>query len=296
MSPASPFVHLRAHSEFSVVDGILRVDDYVKAAAKDGQVAAAISDLANLFGAVKFYKEARKKGVKPLIGADCWLEPEGTQLPGAQAVAPARILLLVQNGQGYLNLCELLSRAWVVNVIRNQACLKREWLAELGDGLICLSGFAAGPLAGSNAEAQARLLAEAFPGRFYIELQRVEGQRNEALVRQQAQLAASLGLPVVATHPMQFLAADEFDAHEARVCVADGDTLDNPRRVKRFSPDQGFKTQAEMAARFADIPSAIANTVAIAERCSLALVLGKPQLPDFPTPILPSGERMPLAD
>lgn len=299
MSPASAFVHLRAHTEFSVVDGILRVDDYVKAAAKDGQVAAAITDLANLFGAVKFYKEARKKGVKPLIGADCWLEPEGTAMPGAPAVAPARILLLVQNAQGYLNLCELLSRAWVGNVIRNQACLKRDWLAELGDGLICLSGFAAGPLVGAQAEAQARLLAAAFPGRFYVELQRVEGaqgQRNEALVRQQAQLAAQLGLPVVATHPMQFLAADEFDAHEARVCVADGDTLDNPRRVKRFSPDQGFKTQAEMAARFADIPSAVANTVAIAERCSLALVLGKPRLPDFPTPILPTGERMPMAD
>lgn len=293
---APPFVHLRAHTEFSVVDGILRVDDYVKAAAKDGQVAAAVGDLANLFGAVKFYKAARKKGVKPLIGADCWLEPEGAALPGAQQAAPARVLLLVQNTRGYLNLCELLSRAWVTNVIRNQACLKREWLAELGEGLICLSGFVHGPLAGANAEVQARMLAEAFPGRFYIELQRVEGLRQEPQLRAQVELAARLGLPVVATHPIQFMGADEFEAHEARVCVADGDTLDNPRRQRRFTPDQGFKTQAEMARRFADIPSAIANTVAIAERCSLELVLGKPQLPDFPTPFLADGTRMPMAD
>ncbi|MFO1251948.1 MAG: PHP domain-containing protein, partial [Inhella sp.] len=141
------FCHLRAHTEFAVVDGTLRIDDAVKAAAKDNQPAMAITDLANLFGAVKFYKAARKKGVKPILGADCWLEPEGAQLPGTPPQAPARVLLLVQNSQGYLNLCELLSRAWVGNVIRNQACLKREWLAELNGGLICLSGFASGPLA-----------------------------------------------------------------------------------------------------------------------------------------------------
>jgi DNA polymerase-3 subunit alpha len=302
MTPTSaPFVHLRQHSEFAVVDGILRIDDVVKAAAKDGQVAMAISDLANLFGAVKFYKAARKKGIKPLIGADCWLEAEGPLVPGAPPQAPSRILLLVQNSQGYLNLCELISRAWLQNVVRNQACLKREWLVELGEGLICLSGFAAGPLGGAlhdlaRAEVQAQLLADAFPGRFYIELQRVEGQRNERLVRCHAELASRLGLPVVATHPMQFLTPEEFDAHEARVCVAEGETLDNPKRVKRFTPDHCFKTQAEMAARFADIPTALANTLAIAERCSLQLVLGKPQLPDFPTPLLPSGEPMPMAD
>ncbi len=295
----SPFVHLRCHSEYAVVDGTLRVDDLVKAAAKDGQPALAVTDLANLFGAVKFYKAARKKGVKPILGADCWLEAEGPAIPGAPPQPPSRVLLLVLDSRGYLNLCELLSRAWLGNVIRNQACLKREWLAELGEGLICLSGFAAGPLQGDKAEATARWFAQVFPGRFYIELQRVQGlpgPRQESLLRQHAQLAAQLGLPVVATHPMQFLAADEFDAHEARVCVAEGETLDNPRRVKRFSPDQCFKSQAEMAERFADIPSALANTVAIAERCSLELVLGKPQLPDFPTPLLADGSPMPMAD
>ena len=212
---AQPFCHLRLHSEFAVVDGILRVDEVVKAGAKDGQVAMAIADLGNLFGAVKFYKAARKKGVKPLIGADCWLEPDGAQLPGTQQPPPARILLLVQNAQGYLNLCELISRAWLTNVVRNQACLKREWLTELNEGLICLSGFATGPMAmaledAAKAALAAQALAQAFEGRFYVELQRVEGARHERLVRASCQLAAALGLPVVATHPVQFLTPEEL--------------------------------------------------------------------------------------
>ncbi|HEY1130079.1 MAG TPA: PHP domain-containing protein, partial [Roseateles sp.] len=135
-----PFVHLRMHTEFSVVDGTLRTDDAADAAAKDGQVAAAITDLANLFGGIKFYSAARKKGVQPILGADCWLESDATDKP------PTRLLLLVQDKQGYLNLSELLSRAWIQNVQRNQACLKLEWLQELGGGLICLSGAQHGGL------------------------------------------------------------------------------------------------------------------------------------------------------
>ncbi|MBP8144301.1 MAG: DNA polymerase III subunit alpha [Inhella sp.] len=299
MSPDTPFVHLRAHTEYAVVDGTLRVDDLVKAAAKDAQVALAVTDLGNLFGAVKFYKAARKKGVQPILGADCWLEPEGAgaALPGSGQGAAPRLLLLVQNTRGYLNLCELLSRAWLGNVIRNQACLKREWLAELGEGLICLSGFAQGPLAAAaagQARETAQQLAAAFPGRFYVELQRVQGLRHEGLLREHLLLASELGLPVVATHPMQFLDSEEFEAHEARVCVAEGETLDNPKRVKRFTPDQCFKTQAQMQALFADLPSALANSAAIAHRCSLELVLGKPRLPDFPTPARPDGTAMPM--
>jgi DNA polymerase-3 subunit alpha len=299
MSPDTPFVHLRAHTEYAVVDGTLRVDDLVKAAAKDAQVALAVTDLGNLFGAVKFYKAARKKGVQPILGADCWLEPEGAgaALPGSGQGAAPRLLLLVQNTRGYLNLCELLSRAWLGNVIRNQACLKREWLAELGEGLICLSGFAQGPLAAAaagQARETAQQLAAAFPGRFYVELQRVQGLRHEGLLREHLLLASELGLPVVATHPMQFLDSEEFEAHEARVCVAEGETLDNPKRVKRFTPDQCFKTQAQMQALFADLPSALANSAAIARRCSLELVLGKPRLPDFPTPARPDGTAMPM--
>jgi DNA polymerase-3 subunit alpha len=286
------FVHLRTHTEFSVVDGTLRIDDAASAAAKDGQIACAITDLANLFGGIKFYSGMRKKGVKPILGADCWLEPEGSDKN------PSRFLLLVQNKQGYLNLCELLSRAWIQNVQRNQACMKWEWLNELNEGLICLSGaqfggLGAALLAGDKPRALdwAGRFKQIFPQRFYIELQRAGLAGQEALVQASVPFAAELGLPVVATHPVQFLGTEDFEAHEARVCVAEGETLTNPKRIKRFLPGQFFRSQAEMEALFADIPSAIANTVEIARRCSLSLVLGKPQLPEFPTPLV-DGVKM----
>ena len=300
------FVHLRTHTEFSVVDGTLRVDDAVKAAASDGQPAMAITDLANLFGGVKFYSAARKKGVQPILGADIWLEPDVAG-PASEPRAASRLLLLAQSKTGYLNLCELLSRAWVTNVQRNQAWVTWSNLEELAEGLIALSGA---PLGGAGqggaialaaaqgdmerAEALARRLAGTFPNRFYLELQRAGLPGQEAWVRAAVPLAARLGLPVVATHPIQFLEPDEFEAHEARVCIAEGETLANPRRVKRFTRDQHFKTAAQMAELFADIPSAIANTLEIARRCNLTLVLGKPQLPNFPTPDLEDGTKMPM--
>ena len=293
-----PFVHLRTHTEFSVVDGTLRVDDAAAAAAADGQVALGITDLANLFGGVKFYKACRGKGVKPILGADLWVEPID---PAAGDKAASRLLVLVQSRQGYLNLSELLARAWTRNVQRAQAWVTWEWLAELGEGMIALSGAEHGAvgsalLAGDRARARqaAERLSGLFPGRFYLELQRAGLAQHEALVRATVPLAAELGLPVVATHPVQFLAPEDFEAHEARVCIAEGETLANPRRVKRFGREQYFKTQAQMEALFADIPSAVANTVAIAQRCNLTLVLGKPRLPDFPTPIQADGTPMPI--
>ena len=288
------FVHLRIHTEYSVVDGTLRVDDAAAAARADSQPALAITDLSNLFGAVKFYKACRSLGVKPLIGADIFLEPDQAN-PGSTPQA-TRLLLLVQNRQGYLNLCELLARGWVLNAQRAQAWIKWDWLAELGGGLIALSGADLGAvgqalLAGDaeRARALAQRLAALFPGRFYIELQRAGLPQHEPHVRAAVPLAAALGLPVVATHPIEFLAPDDFDAHEARVCVAEGETLANPKRVKRFSREQSFQTQAQMAALFADVPSALANTLAIARRCNLTLVMGKNHLPDFPTPLVTDG-------
>ncbi|HEV8689110.1 MAG TPA: PHP domain-containing protein, partial [Ideonella sp.] len=231
-----PFVHLRTHTEFSVVDGTLRIDDAAAAAAADGQVALGITDLANLFGAVKFYKACRSKGVKPLLGADLWLEPaQGSagplpssldplggpdaqrqvwgRLEGGSDKAASRLLVLVQSPEGYLNLCELLARAWTRNVQRAQAWVTWEWLAELGGGLIALSGAEHGAvgsalLTGDTARARqlAERLAGLFPGRFYLELQRAGLPQQEALVRATVPLAAELKLPVVATHPVQFLA------------------------------------------------------------------------------------------
>ena len=294
------FVHLRTHTEFSVVDGILRIPAVAEAARADGQPALAITDLSNLFGAVKFYQACRGLGVKPLIGVDVWIEPLAAA--GGGDKNPSRLLLLAQDHGGYLHLCELLARGWVSNAQRAQAWIKWDWLGELGGGLIALSGADNGAvgtalLAGDSARARAvaTRLADVFPRRFYIELQRAGLPTNEAHVRTAVPLAASLGLPVVATHPVQFQTPDDFDAHEARVCVADGELLANPKRAKRFTREQHFKTQAQMQALWADVPSALGNTVQIAQRCNLSLVLDKPQLPHFPTPVV-NGVRLPIDD
>ncbi|MDO5623250.1 MAG: DNA polymerase III subunit alpha [Pseudomonadota bacterium] len=280
------FVHLRLHTEFSVIDGTTRVGDVVKAAAADGQPALAITDLSNLFGALKFYKAARGKGVKPVIGAEVML-----QGGDADSGTPARVLLLVQNHQGYLNLSELLARAWTEGQHKGQALVRWDWLLELSEGLILLSGAQAGPVGqalvqgnATQARERALKLAELFPHRFYLELQRAGRPDDEAHVVAAVQLAARLKLPVVATHPIQFATPDDFEAHEARVCIAEGEMLGNPRRVRRFTPEQYFKSSAQMRQLFADVPSALANTVEIARRCNLTLTLGKPQLPDFPVP------------
>jgi len=287
------FVHLRLHTEFSVVDGTNRIDDVVAAAAADGQPALAVSDLNNLFGAIKFYKSARGKGVKPLIGADVVFEGVGKDVQ-----AGSRLLLLVQNRQGYLNLSELLARAYTRNVGRGHPVVKWAWLEELSGGLIALSGAQSGALGqalvqgdAGRAHEVALQLAVCFPHRLYIELQRAGRPDDERHVEAAVQLAARMGLPVVATHPVQFTAADDYEAHEARVCIADGEVLGNARRVRRFTREQYFKSSAQMQALFADIPSALANAVEIAKRCNLTLVLGKPQLPDFPTPLV-NGQQM----
>ena len=289
------FVHLRLHTEFSVVDGTNRIDEVVAAAAADQQPALAISDLSNLFGTVKFYKAARGKGVKPLIAADVWV-----QVPGKDATAPpARLLLLVQNHHGYLNLSELITRAWTRGVVRDQAIISLEWLRELNEGLIALSGAQRGAVGqalvqGDDARAVACALhlAGIFPHRFYIELQRAEQADDARHVPAAVQLAARLKLPVVATHPVQFLTYDDYEAHEARVCISEGEILGNARRVRKFTREQYFKSSGQMEALFADIPSALGNTLEIAKRCNLTLELGKPMLPDYPTPEV-DGVRMP---
>ncbi len=283
---APQFIHLRLHSEYSIADGLVRIDDLVKAAAADSQPALAVTDLANLFGMVKFYKAARGKGVQPIVGCDVWITNDDDR------DKPSRLLLLVKNRDGYLQLCELLARAWLSNQHRGRAEIRIDWLEALAPGgLIALSGFTLGDIGaalenGNEALAEkcARRWAKVFPGHFYIEVQRNGNPKLENLLRQSTQLAASIGLPVVATHPVQFLNKEEFTAHEARVCIADGEILANGRRVRRFTQEQYFKTQAEMAELFADLPAALQNSVLIAQRCNLKLVLGKPQLPDFPTP------------
>lgn len=282
--PTIPFVHLRVHSEFSVVDGIVRINDLVSQIKSLEQPAVALTDLVNVFGLIKFYNVARSKGIKPIAGCDVWLTNE------SEVHKPYRILLLVANEQGYRSLCELITRAWLENTQHGKAAVKREWVMQ-AHGLIVLSGGRHGDvgqalLAGqSDVAAQlAQQWMQALPGRYYLELQRTGNQADWSYSDSALALAQQLSLPVVATHPVQFVRPEEFRAHEARVCISDGEILTNPKRERRFTEDQYLKSTAEMTALFSDVPSAIQNTVAIAQRCNLTLTLGQPKLPDFPTP------------
>jgi len=284
------FIHLRLHSEYSISDGMLRVDEAIAAAAADNMPALALTDLNNVFGLIKFYTSARKAGVKPVVGCDVLISND------ADRDRPHRLLLLCQSREGYLLLCQLLSRGYLENQNRGHAELRREWFHAGTQGLIALSGAHLGDVgsmlvSGNLAQARkhASEWAALFNNRYYLEIQRGGFPEDAPHVQGAVQLAAELGLPVVATHPVQFLQAADFKAHEARVCISEGYVLNDKRRPKHFTPQQYFKTQAEMAELFADLPEALENSVEIARRCNLGLSLGKPQLPDFPTP---NGESL----
>jgi DNA polymerase-3 subunit alpha len=285
VAPPTPFVHLRLHTEFSITDGIVRVEEAIACAAGDGMVALAITDLNNLFGLIRFYSSARSKGIKPIAGCDVWIAPEEERQPAF------RVLLLARDHQGYLALCRLLSRAWRSGQERGVAYIQRAWLEEDTTGLIVLSGAEQGDVgqalaAGNLKEAtqRARRWVRAFGDAYYLELQRTGSPGQEHLVDMTIHLGAELDIPLVATHPVQFTRPDDFKAHEARVCIGGGYLLADARRPKNFTREQYFKSQKEMQALFSDVPEALLNALEIAKRCNLELSLGKPRLPDFPTP------------
>lgn len=282
------YIPLRLHTEFSITDGTVRIKDVVKKAAAMGIPALGISDLMNTFGLVKFYKACRGAGIKPVMAADVWVEnPEA-------ADKPFRAVLIAQNDEGYRRLSELLTAAYV-GEDRNpdHAELRQAWLAE-GDntGLICLSGAHYGEVGAhlinghpEAAKEAAQKYAAWFPNAFYLELQRLpERPQWEVSVAGSVEIAGELDLPLVATHPVQFLNGEDFQAHEARVCIAGGWVLADKKRPHDFSPSQFFVAPEMMAERFADLPEALENTVEIAKRCNLTLTLGKNFLPLFPTP------------
>jgi DNA polymerase-3 subunit alpha len=291
------FVHLRMHSEFSLSDGIIRIDDAIARAVTQDMGALALTDISNLFGMIKFYTAARAAGIKPLIGCDVWIN---TAQPAHahERPLPCRLLLLVKNNAGYLRLCELLSSAYLQRKNQGRAEILRTDL-EAGDnaGLIALSAFQDGDVSQAlrddrpdNAQTRARYWSALFPDSFYLEIQRTRTPTDEAyslqeqLLASTAQLAHCSNLPLVATHPIQFLDPEDFEAHEARVCIAQGQVLDDATRPRLFSPEQYFKSPDEMVAQFNDLPGAVENTVEIARRCNITLRLGEPQLPVFPTP------------
>src|SRR6267143_1985081 len=280
------FIHLRLHSEYSIVDGIARLDGAVATAKADSMPALALTDLSNVFGMVKFYQAARSQGLKPIMGCDVWISND------ADRDKPFRVLLLCASSAGYLRLCDWLTRGYRNNQHRGRAEIHKKWLSEIDtEGLIALSGAHLGDighalLADNPQQAQklAQQWAQLFPQRFYIELQRAGHAHADHYVKRAVRLASGLKLPVVATHPVQFLKREDFVAHEARVCIAEGYVLSDQRRPRHFTEEQYFKTQAEMTELFADLPQALDNSVEIARRCNFPLDLGKSRLPLFPTP------------
>ncbi len=279
------FVHLRVHSEYSLVDGIVRMKPLAAAVAQHNMPAVALTDQANLFALVKFYRAAIAAGIKPLVGVDVLLQ-------GSDAKAElTRMTLLCQNNAGYLNLSRLISRSYVEGQKQGVASVKREWIAEASEGLIALSGAGEGEigraLLDNKSDLAKKLLTHwcsVFPSRFYIELQRTGRSQEEDYIHAVVALAIETATPVVASNDVRFLKSSDFDAHEARVCIHQGRTLADTRRKRYYSEQQYLRSPEEMAELFSDIPEAISNTVEIAKRCNLELVLGKTALPDFPVP------------
>jgi len=282
--PAS-FVHLRLHTEYSLVDGLVRIKPLVKTLAGMGMPAVAVTDQNNMCSLVKFYKASMGTGIKPICGADLWLSNKDPENP------LSRISLLVMNAVGYRNLTELISRGFIDGQRNGQIIIEREWVAEAAEGLIMLSAAKEGEigialLSGDLQEAEtlAREWMAVFPDRFYLEVQRTNRPNDEEQLHAAVALADKIGAPLVATNDVRFIKREDFEAHETRVCIGEGRALDDPRRSKNYSDQQYLKSAEEMAELFSDLPEALENTVEIAKRCNIEVKLGKHFLPDYPIP------------
>jgi DNA polymerase-3 subunit alpha len=283
---SASFTHLRVHTEYSLIDSVVRVPELVAAVAASGMPAVAVTDQNNLFAMVKFYREALAKGIKPIIGVDLLVRESG------ERQQPSRLTVLCQTQSGYRNITRLVSRAYLEGQQRGIPTIDRDWLSRDSlDGLIALScashgdvGRALGNARERDAQKALEYWVSLFDERFYIELQRLGRPEEETYIAAAVSLAARWGLPVVATNDVRFLKADDFESHEARVCIHDGALLADAGRPRRYTPQQYLRTPQEMAALFADVPEALANSVEIARRCSLVLKLGEARLPQYPVP------------
>jgi DNA polymerase-3 subunit alpha len=282
----SGFVHLGLHTEYSLVDGIVRVPELMAAVGALGMPAVALADQSNLFAMVKFYQEALCAGIKPLIGVDAWIRESAERSP------PARVVLLCQNIQGYRHLTRLVSRSYLEGQRRGPPQLERAWLTqETLQGLIVLSGGTSGDVGQAlsrGREDEVTLCLDRWLAlcgdRFYLEVHRTGRAGEDGYAEAALELARTRSLPAVATNEVRFLNRSEFEAHEARVCIHEGALLADPSRVRRYSEEQYLKTPAEMAELFADAPELLANTVEVAKRCSLTIKLGASMLPAYPVP------------
>jgi len=283
MSPA--FIHLRVHTEFSMVDGIIRHKPLFKHCAEQNIAAVAMTDQGNICGLVKFYRAANAAGVKPIIGVDAYVRST------AMGKDLFRIVFLCQNKAGYKNLTRLISRSYTEGQQRGIPIINFDWIADCAEGLIVLSGGREGDVGKAIIDDNHQLAAEClgtwnalFPNRYYLELQRTGRENEETYLHAVIGMAQGSNTPVVATNDVHFLDADDFGAHEARVCINQGRVLDDPRRPKDFSDQQYLKTEQEMLELFEDIPEALENSVEIAKRCTVELELGKNFLPNYPVP------------
>jgi len=277
------FVHLHIHTEYSLEDGLVKLPSLMKKSGEAGLPAMAVTDQHNLFSAVKFYTQARAAGLKPILGADIriWHQDNANE--------SSRLVLLCQDHQGFLNLSALLSKAYQEGHVKGVPMLNLDWLEGYTDGLICLTGGDEGMLTPLLTKPPALDKAvthfkRLFPDRLYIELVRLGRDNEEILIERSINAARKFDLPVVATNDVRFLNKEDFDAHEARVCIGRGETLGDPRRSQDYTPEQYVKTADEMQALFDDIPSAITNTLEIAKKCNYEMDLGNHYLPDFPVP------------
>jgi DNA polymerase-3 subunit alpha len=286
------FVHLRLHTEYSLLDGIVRVPELMVAVAAAGMPAVALTDQSNLFAMVKFYKEALSAGVKPLIGVDAWIREAGERAP------PSRAVFLCQNLAGYRHLTQLVTRSYLHGQQRGAPMLDRGWLSsDMLEGLIILSGGADGDIGqaigrGRDDEA-ARCLTrwqELCGDRFYLEIQRTGRAGEQTYCEAAMDLGWERGVAALATNDVRFLTRAEFEAHEARVCIHEGALLADPSRARRYSEEQYLKSPAEMAELFKDAPELLDNTLEVAKRCSLEIRLGSSMLPAYPVPAGSSTE------
>lgn len=296
------FVHLRNHTEYSVSDSLIRIDKLIAKAVEYKMPALAITDLNNLYGLVKFYKKCLSNKIKPITGCEVDILDDIEEL---NLNNTSRLVLLTQNQVGYKNLIKLISKSYLnrVNISNNKVLIKKSWLFDsssenLSEGLIVLSAGLDGDIANlllnnniDNNKVKNILnnYLKVFNNRFYLEINRTNNEFNniasleEQYINLILPIAEELGIPVVATNKTVFLDKSDFEAHEARVCINQGDILSNPNRPKLYSSEQYFKSSDEIIQLFADIPSAIENTIEISKRCTVELELGKTYLPDFPT-------------
>ncbi|EPX9365216.1 DNA polymerase III subunit alpha [Aeromonas veronii] len=278
------FIHLRVHSDFSMVDGLQKINPIVGAAAANNMPALALTDQMNMCGLVRFYGAAHGKGIKPIVGADFWVQSD--ELGDEQF----RLTLLAMDNDGYQNITLLISRGYQRGHVQGRPVIDKSWLAEHAKGMIVLSGGREGDVGKFLLKGNRQMTEQCvafyqthFPDAYYLELLRTGRPDEEVYLHMAVAIATEFELPVVATNEVVFLNADDFDAHEIRVAIHDGYTLMDKRRPRRYSPQQYLRSQEEMAELFADIPEALENTVEIAKRCNVTVRLGEYFLPNFPT-------------